>query len=94
MQDFDKYSNNYMEVLNIKKSNQKNKKYSADVRIGDKIYKNINFGDTRYQQYHDNTKLKLYKHLDHNDTDRRTLYHIRHKNNNGLASLLSKHYLW
>ena len=58
----------------IIKSPIKNKKYRV-------IYngKIIDFGDTRYQQYKDNTPLKLYKNLDHGDKERRKRYKERHK---------------
>ncbi len=83
-----------MEVLDIRKSKQKNKKYSADVILNGKLYKNVNFGSLNYEQYKDSTPLKLYSYLDHNDKNRRRLYHIRHKHNNGPAGLLSKYFLW
>lgn len=83
-----------MEVLNIKKSTQKNKKYMADVIYNNKLYKNVHFGDKRYQHYRDSTPLKLYSYLDHNDLKRKRLFHIRHKKNIGISSMLSKKYLW
>jgi hypothetical protein len=47
----------------------------------------IHFGDIRYQHYKD--KTGLYKHLDHNDNDRRDRYLKRSKrqtnNNNELT---------
>lgn len=48
-----------------------NHKYTAI--IGDK---RVNFGDKRYQQYHD--KIGSYSHLDHNDKQRRANYRKRH----------------
>ena len=84
-----------VEVWGLRKSNRKNKKYMADaVKIGNKLYRNIHFGDTRFQQYHDNTNLKLYSHLDHNDDNRRRLYHLRHFKDSGPAGILSKVLLW
>jgi hypothetical protein len=76
-----------VKILNIVKSNHKHKKYSITVEYNDKI-KTIHFGDTRYQQYKDRTPLKLYKHLDHEDKDRRDNYLSRATkilNDKGLA---------
>ena len=82
-------------VWGLTKSNRKNKKYmAAIVDDNGNIYKNVHFGDTRYQQYKDKTPLGLYSHLDHNDENRRRLYHLRHKNDTKPAGILSKAYLW
>lgn len=83
-----------MEVRNLRKSNQKHKKYAADVVVDGKLYKNVNFGDVRYQQYKDRTSLKLYSHLDHNDWDRKVKFYKRHDHNTGPAAMLSKEFLW
>lgn len=79
--------------IKIVKPTQKNKKYKAIVTI-DKKQQTVHFGDVRYEHYKDSTPLKLWSHLNHNDLERRRQYHIRHKNNNGLAGLLAKKYLW
>lgn len=74
----------------IKKSTHKHKKY--DVFVNGRYL--LSFGDNRYQQYND--KLGLYKHLNHNDEKRRSLYYKRH----GLdavpysAKWFSHKYLW
>lgn len=65
------------------------KKYSVDVDN-----KTVSFGDKRYEQYEDNTPLKLYSHLDHKDPARRRLYRLRHQHNKGIASKLAQIYLW
>lgn len=83
-----------MEVSNIRKSTLKNKKYMADVVYNDKSYKNQHFGDNRYEHYKDSTPIKLYSHLNHNDLERRRLFHSRHKNNTGISSMLCKEFLW
>ncbi len=54
----------------------------------------VQFGDQRYEQYEDKTPLKLYKHLDHRDGNRRRLFHSRHRGSDSLAGILSKKYLW
>tara|TARA_R100000951_G_C2580746_1_gene161828 strand:+ start:520 stop:807 length:288 start_codon:yes stop_codon:yes gene_type:complete len=61
------------------KSRVKNKKYSVYVKADNKKgYKKISYGDVRYQQFRDSTKLKLYKNLDHNDPKRKKNYFQRH----------------
>ena len=53
----------------FKRSTRKNKKYMV-------LHNNnwIHFGDTRYEQFEDQTPLKLYSHLNHNDDTRRMNY--------------------
>lgn len=65
---------------NIKffKSNVKNKKYRVEFIHKGKPYK-VNFGHLQYQQFKDSTPLKLYKHLNHNDSERRKRYLARSK---------------
>ena len=76
----------------IIKSNRKNKKYMAVFKDGSKVH----FGDSRYFQYFDKTKLKLYSSLNHHDKKRKELYYKRH----GLESVkytpkwFSHKYLW
>ncbi|MBC8307067.1 MAG: hypothetical protein H8E55_66320 [Pelagibacterales bacterium] len=76
-------------------SKAKNKKYSvyvkADTKSGKKL---IHFGDNRYQQYKD--KLGYYRHLDHNDKQRRKAYYARHGKAIGKdnAKYFSHKYLW
>ena len=81
-------------LLRIEKSPTKHKKYRADVLLDGVKYTGVDFGDTRHSQFRDSTPLKLYSHLDHNDTKRLHNFYLRHKNNNGVAGLLSKKYLW
>lgn len=83
-----------MEVFNLRQSNRKHKKYAADVFLRGRLYRNVHFGDTRYQHYHDMTPLKLYSHLDHNDWDRKERFQARHQHNSGPAAMLSKEFLW
>ena len=65
----------------------------------------IHFGDTQYEQFKDQTPLKLYSHLNHNDTKRRMNYLQRSKgikDKNGNLTYLDKNspnyysvkYLW
>lgn len=83
-----------IELLKIEKSPAKFKKYRADALIDGELYKDVDFGDVRYEQFKDSTPLKLYSHLDHNDTKRLHNFYLRHEKNNGPAALLSKKYLW
>lgn len=97
-------------IFKIEKSPIKFKKYRASVTEDWDKYRNIDFGDNRYQQYKDSTKLKLYKKNDHGDKKRRRNYFMRHsgipdkkgalnkeiKNSKGKynAKILSHEYLW
>lgn len=83
-----------LKLLRIEKSPTKFKKYRADVLLDGVKYTGIDFGDTRYEHFKDSTPLKLYSHLDHNDIYRLHNYYLRHEKNNGVASILSKKYLW
>lgn len=76
------------------KSKKKNKKY-------DVFYKSTNtyitsFGDSRYQQYKDQTPNHLYRNLDHNDETRRRAYYARHGKDAKFESpkYFSHKYLW
>lgn len=62
-------------MVKFRKSKTKDKKYDALTPSG----KWIAFGDKRYEHYKDSTGLRLYSHLDHNDTNRRAAYRARHK---------------
>ena len=65
--------------VEFKGSTVNNKKYMAILRNKqtDKIVK-VHFGDNRYQHFKDTTGMGLYKHLDHNDEDRRARFRARH----------------
>tara|TARA_B100000424_G_scaffold253646_1_gene230981 strand:+ start:16238 stop:16543 length:306 start_codon:yes stop_codon:yes gene_type:complete len=55
------------------------KKYTAHVKNKKtKKIRIIHFGDRRYPQYKDRTKLKLYKHKNHNTRKRMQNYYKRH----------------
>ncbi len=86
--------------MNFQKSTRKNKKYMI-------FYNNkwVHFGHPSYEQYKDNTNLKLYSYLDHHDENRRNNYLRRAKgirDKNGNLTYLNKnspnywsvHYLW
>ena len=87
-------SKSSIQIIDIKKSSRKNKKYVANVVIDGITHQNIHFGDIRYNHFRDSTPIKLYSHLDHNDHQRRLRFHQRHKSNTGPSSTMSKFYLW
>jgi hypothetical protein len=83
-----------MEVLSIKKSPRALKKYRADIVLNGKLYRNVDFGDVRYEQYRDSTPLGLYSHLDHHDLKRKQNYLARHRKDSGPAGRLAREFLW
>jgi hypothetical protein len=55
------------------------KKYTAYIKNKKtKKQRRLNFGDRRYQQYKDRTKLKLYKNQNHGTRKRMRNYYSRH----------------
>ena len=75
----------------VNPSTVKNKKYDVFLD-GNKI---VSFGDTRYEQYYD--KFGHYKHLNHNDKQRRENFRNRFKNHSNSpndASFWAYYYLW
>ena len=64
-------------VLAIQPSDAKHKKYRAVLVSGKKTV-TLNFGDSRYDQYKDQTGHGLYSHKDHLDPKRRAAYIARH----------------
>jgi hypothetical protein len=53
----------------------------------------VSFGDRRYEQYQDKTNLKLWKHLDHKDPQRRKAYRQRHAGDN-LSEFSAGYFSW
>jgi len=78
--------------IKFEKSNANGKKYAAILPDG----KRVNFGALGYEHYKDRTPLKLYSHLDHNDSERRKRYYERHNKDypKYSADYFSKKYLW
>ena len=62
-------------MYTILKSTRQFKKYMAVFADSKTV---VHFGDNRYGQYKDKTKLKLYSRLDHNDLQRKNNYYARH----------------
>ena len=95
-------------ILRIRKSTRKHKKYVAIILANGKI-RTVHFGDSRYPQYRDQTKIKAFSHKDHGDKKRRQRYFMRHsgvktktealkqeimKSHKYTAKRLSHMYLW
>lgn len=81
----------------IMKSTRKHKKYMIKVKNPEtQRVMTIHFGDNRYGHFKDKTPLKLYKHLDHGDKERRKRYYARHgkATNKYSAKYYSHKYLW
>ena len=75
----------------IERSRAKRKKYVAVFADGHRV----NFGDTRYQQYKDQTPLKIYSARDHGDPKRRASFLARHGHAKPYsANWFSQRYLW
>lgn len=78
-------------------SSTKHKKYDAILKnkqTGKEL--KVPFGDKRYEQYKDKA-LGLYKHKDHLDTNRRSLYRKRHKGEENArfsSGYFAYKYLW
>jgi hypothetical protein len=65
-------------LLGFKKSNAKNKMYSAILENKKtKKLRKINFGHDKYENYRDITGLDLYPHLIHDDNKRRINFRKR-----------------
>jgi len=66
-------------LLGFEKSQTKNKMYDAVLMSNDEKLFYIPFGDKRFENYQDKTKLNLYPHLIHGDEKRRRRYRLRHR---------------
>lgn len=86
--------------IKFERSKNKNKKYDAILEnrsTGRK--KKISFGQRGFSQYRDDTNLKLYSNVNHNDKKRRDRYEARHegegdKSRKYSAGWFSMWYLW
>jgi len=78
-------------LIKIGKSTRKHKKYDAFVKNPDtgKVRK-IPFGDNRYEQFRDSTKVKIYKSKNHGDSKRRNNYYKRHSGTSNKSAALKK----
>ena len=74
------YAKKKYKLIGYEKSPLKYKKYRAILQDKKtKKYVNVDFGDKRYENYHDKTGLNLYPKLLHGDPERRRNYRKRHK---------------
>jgi hypothetical protein len=93
------YSKKEYKFIKFEKSDRLGKKYNAIIE-NKKTKKRVKipFGSAAYQQYKDKTVLNLYKHLNHNDKNRRRLYKSRHmvfiKPGYYSAGQMSMDFLW
>ena len=78
-------------VKSIEVSKVGNSKYKAVITDGKKE-RILHFGDKRYGQYKDDTKLKKYKRLDHGDKERRKNYFQRHSGVENKHEAIKKEY--
>ncbi|KAL7692928.1 hypothetical protein Plhal304r1_c005g0020381 [Plasmopara halstedii] len=74
----------------------KSKKYRVWVRLDTGKLRKVDFGARGYAQYRDQTPLKAFSHLDHNDEERRHRYYLRHKVDypEPSADFYAKKFLW
>ncbi len=80
-------------IVKIIKSTRQYKKYRAIVSYskgGKRKTRVIDFGDNRYEQYRDSTKLKLYSRKNHGDARRRKNYFTRHSGTPAKQKALAK----
>ena len=84
--------------VKFQKSKSRNAKYDAIIEDVKTLRKQtIPFGDNSYQQYRDDTGLKIYSRLDHNDKKRKASYLARHEKTRykkWSASWFSSVFLW
>lgn len=87
-----------LKLLRIEVSNRKHKKYKAILRnTTTNRLKTVHFGDSRYQHYKDQTKLKKFSRLNHMDTDRRRKFRLRFQKSarkKYSAAYFAMKYLW
>lgn len=88
----------YWKLTGFEKSQSKNKKYDAILtnKFSSKVIR-VPFGDSRYEQYKDNTGLGLYSSLNHLDNNRRKNYRARHQGEEKhifSSGYFSWYYLW
>jgi hypothetical protein len=66
------------------------KKYTAYIKNNKtKKVRKLHFGDRRYQQYKDRTKLKLYEKQNHNTRKRMRNYYSRHSGTTNRSNAIS-----
>jgi len=85
-------------LLGFEASETKNKMYDAILISNTGQLIKVPFGDKRFENYQDKTKLNLYPYLIHGDKKRRKRYQSRHKvflkKGYYSPSYFSYYYLW
>jgi hypothetical protein len=79
-------------IIEIKRSNKKDKKYMATVKGASGSVRTIHFGARDYEQYRDSTKLGLYRSRNHGDKKRRSNYFKRHSGTPNKSSAIRKEF--
>ncbi|ETO61422.1 hypothetical protein F444_20560 [Phytophthora nicotianae P1976] len=89
-------SSTVMRIERWELSPLKSKKYRVWVRLDTGKLRKVDFGARGYAQYRDQTPLKAFSHLDHNDEERRHRYYLRHKVDypEPSADFYAKKFLW
>lgn len=78
-------------LVEVQKSKAKHKKYVAIVKNKSTgKTRRVNFGDNRYQQFKDSTKIKAYSGQNHGDKKRRDSYFSRHSGTKSKAEAIKK----
>ena len=73
------YSIKEYDLIGFVKSKTKNKMYDAILKSKKGELAKVPFGDERFENYWDLTRLNLYPQLNHGDKERRKRYRKRHK---------------
>ena len=79
-------------IVQIRRSNKKDKKYMATVKGASGSERTIHFGARDYQQYKDSTKLGLYRTKNHGDSKRRSNYFKRHSGTSRKSAAIRKEF--
>jgi hypothetical protein len=79
-------------IVQIKKSNKKDKKYMAFIKGASQRNRVIHFGARDYEQYRDSTKLGLYRSKNHGDKKRRSNYFKRHSGTSKKSEAIHKEF--
>ena len=84
-------------LMGFEVSNTSGKKYDAILRHKTGKLKRVPFGDINSEHFKDSTPNGIYDYLNHNNPERRRLFHLRHAKNamyKYSSAYFSLHYLW
>ena len=79
-------------IVQIRRSNKKDKKYMATVKGASGSERTIHFGAKDYEQYKDSTNLGLYRTKNHGDSKRRSNYFKRHSGTSRKSAAIRKEF--